>query len=80
MSEPVNVIEPIRTSNVTAPIPNLPIETPRWIYSATPTRATASPPNEWESAIRSGILVIGIQRPMGTAITVTTSRPPMIHW
>ena len=38
-------------------------------YSAVPTRAAASAPNAWESAVRWGTAVMGI-RAMGTPMTV----------
>jgi hypothetical protein len=49
------------------------------MYSTTPTNATASPPKECESAIRSGILVMGIHMPMGIPMSVPRMRPVRIH-
>ena len=52
---------------------------PRWTYSETPTSAAARPPKACESAIRSGILVIGIQIAIEAPMKEPTIRPAMIH-
>ena len=49
------------------------------MYSATPTSPVASPPKECESAIRSGIFVIGMVALMATPMVLPRSSPPRIH-
>ena len=44
-----------------------------------PTRAAARPPKQCESAIRSGILVIGIQIDIAAPISEPMIRPTTIH-
>ncbi len=48
-------------------------------YSATPTSAVARPPKACESAIRSGIFVIGIFALIAMPIAAPTRTPAMIH-
>ncbi len=51
----------------------------RWWYSETPTRAAARPPKACESAIRSGIFVIGIQIDIAAPMSEPMIRPAAIH-
>jgi hypothetical protein len=58
---------------------SIPSPPSRWWYSETPTSAAARPPKECESAIRSGILVIGIQIDIAAPIAAPIIRPMAIQ-
>ena len=76
---PVNVIRPRNVSRPSAAILNVESCVPSRMYSATPTRPVASPPNECESAMRSGIFVIGMVALMATPMVLPRSSPARIH-
>jgi hypothetical protein len=76
---PVKVRKPKKTSSARAPMVKRSMPLPRWTYSETPTSAAAKPPKECESAIRSGILVIGIQIAIEAPMREPMIRPAMIH-
>jgi hypothetical protein len=79
MRLPVNVRKPKKTSSPRAPMVKRSMLAPRWWYSETPTRAAARPPKACESAIRSGILVIGIHTDMAAPMAEPTISPRAIQ-
>ena len=79
MMLPVNVRKPRNVSKPSAPILKYVRPSASRRYSATPTSAVARPPNECESAIRSGIFVIGIVALIATPIALPTTMPARIH-
>ena len=78
---PVKVRKPRNTSSPSAAMVkrSIPPVAMRWWYSETPTRAAARPPKQCESAIRSGILVIGIQIDIAAPMAAPIIRPMAIH-
>ena len=79
MMLPVNVRKPRNVSKPSAPSLKYVSPSTSRRYSATPTSAVARPPKECESAIRSGIFVIGILALMATPIPLPTTMPARIH-
>ena len=79
MMLPVNVKRPRNVSKPSAPSLNCERCSPSRMYSAMPTSPVASPPNECDSAIRSGICVIGMRALMAMPIVLPMRRPPRIH-
>ena len=76
---PVKVRPPSNISNPRAPTLSGPIRPPKLAYSAAPTRAAAKAPKACESAVRSGMAVIGIQIDMAAPIDPPIRRPIQIH-